>query len=209
VTAPRTGHKKRFHHFDGFQDRIHDFAWVLNWKDLGKPHCHIYVIGPKVEQPVKVGIAVGAYSRLAELQVGNWNDLYVLKSAWLDTVQEARKLEHQTHRALQRKHLSGEWFDVSATEAIETIEWAAGYYGIELRRGIPDEVLVAKAFDLIRQQMDGEIVRGSDAAQSIRLAKLAEFGISRSVNDASRIRSQEFAAETIPIIEAHSAKQRA
>jgi hypothetical protein len=191
VSLPQSSKKKRFHHFDGFESRIHDFSWVLDWKALGKPYCHLYVIGPKDGRPVKVGVSVDCHSRLAGIQTGNWNDLYVLKTVWTDSVKSARTLERETHRALQRHHLSGEWFDVEADEALESVKWVADFFGIKITSGVPDE-LVDAVFESIRARMQDEYTSGSTAHQKIRVAKLADYGISKSTIDAVRGKEMEF-----------------
>lgn len=67
---------------------------------------------------------------------------------YAENAAKAREVEKSVHRMLTEdgKLLEGEWFDIKPEKAIETIEFAAGSLGIELRSDIPDEV-VKKAID--------------------------------------------------------------
>lgn len=182
--------KKRLAQFDRFYERIHDFAWVVDWRELGLPHCHVYVVGPLATTPVKVGIAVDGLARLAGLQTGNWHELYVLKAGWAESVADARQIERDAHKVLQARNLTGEWFSVTAEEAIEAVSTAARRRGLPFHTDIPTEH-VDLVFDAVRARLTPEYELGSTFAQDVRVEKLKQFGISAAVNDAVRIGSKE------------------
>lgn len=169
--------------FKDFQSRIHDFCWMLDWKALGKPHCHVYVIGPKEAKPVKVGIAVDGFKRLKGIQTGNWHPLFVHKSAWLQDQKTARSLEFFVHRTLQKHHLSGEWFDVSADEAFETIEWAAESQSLPITQGVPDGMVEA-VYEAVKERALAPYFSGSNIEMNVRREEIKALGIDlKSVDD--------------------------
>lgn len=162
--------------FQDFHTRIHDFSWMLDWKRLGRPHCHVYVIGPQEKRPIKVGVAVDGHKRLTGIQTGNWNPLFVHRSGWLPDTKTAIALERFVHRTLKKHHLSGEWFDVDAEEAFETVEWAAKSQGWELQTGIPDE-LVGSVYDEVKARVFDSYFHRSSVQMEVRTAELAAAGV--------------------------------
>lgn len=174
--------------YQGFPDSLDRFSWVLNWADLGLPYYHVYVIGPADGNPVKVGISNYCEKRLAHLQVGNWNPLFVHECGWLETSGAARKLEYKVHRLLEGCHLSGEWFALSADDAIQEVRRVATGAGMALHEHVPDG-LKDVVFDYIRGQMpvlDNQtpsIVRYNQAREK----SLARHGVRPSVVNSLRV----------------------
>lgn len=185
--------KKMLQQFVGFHERLDDFTWVVDWRSMGLPNCHVYVVGPKEDRPVKVGVSVDGLSRLSGLQTGNWVDLYVRKARWAESVADARRLEKMTHDSLRGKNLSGEWFDVTSEEAVDRLDWIAQSYDIALHSQIPGQIRDA-VFDNIRARVVAEYDLGSEMHLAIRAERLKEFGVSRAVSDA--LRAREFEYET-------------
>jgi hypothetical protein len=182
---------KTIEQFDGFETRLDDFVWLVDWKGLGLPNCHIYVIGPSQKQPCKIGIAVNGYKRLAGIQTGNWAQLFVHKSAWCDSVNDARKVEHFAHLSLRAKHLTGEWFDIDADEALEVIQWSAGKVDVTLRHGVPTDMR-SDIFDAIRFRVGDAGYLEVDRRHELHAAKLSEKGISLSTIKAIRAKELGF-----------------
>lgn len=163
--------------FSGFEDRLDDFAWMVDWKALGHPFCYVYLIGPSEKKPVKVGIANNCLKRLGGVQTGNWAQLFVHKAYLCADVASARKVEQYTHRSLTKENMTGEWFDLDVPEAASVVEWAAGKVGVGLASGVPDEHRDA-VFDAIRSRLEDVERLDIDRRHALRAAKLASCGIS-------------------------------
>jgi hypothetical protein len=175
---PRPTRQKRDETFANFHTRVDDFVWMVDWKAAGKPFCHIYIIGPREQRPVKVGVSSDCWRRLGGIQGGNWHDLFVLRSFWVESTRDARKIEQTTHVELREQHLSGEWFEVTTEQAVAALERVASRLGIELRSGIPDELreLVAAG---IRQRA----APNGDEEHELRADLVSKYGVSRSIVD--------------------------
>lgn len=188
MALPRPSKTKLRAQFEGFEKRLGDFVWVVDWKSVGTTRCHLYIIGPAEQQPVKVGVSVDALKRLCGIQTGNWHPLYVLRSAWVDTVRQAIMLERATHEHLRDKHMSGEWFNINAHMAFDAVKHVADKKGIELKHGVPDE-MADDLFKAIRDRVGREFQAQSEAADDIKAAALKEYGISRPM--VVRLRSRD------------------
>lgn len=82
----------------------------------------IYVFVPDGHEVCKVGSAICVSSRLRQIQLASWVRLDCAAAvAVMDVGTE--NLEFPTHRVLRERgsHAMGEWFNVSAQTAIETI----------------------------------------------------------------------------------------
>lgn len=87
----------------------------------------IYIIGPEDCSAVKIGQAADPKLRLSQLQVGNWNDLYVHGLLWVDRAPGA--VEMYAHQAAKEMNWSirGEWVKASIEEAAELVLKAARF----------------------------------------------------------------------------------
>jgi hypothetical protein len=82
----------------------------------------VYVIGAK-DGPQKIGIAQDAQKRLTSLQTGNHLELCIHSVS--DVMpEEVQIVEKYAHYFLQSRHIRGEWFDVSPSEAAEAVSAA-------------------------------------------------------------------------------------
>lgn len=80
---------------------------------------YIYVVGPH-ERLVKVGVALSVERRLQNLQAGHPDELKVFHRVGVPEA-VALEVERAAHLALNQYHRYGEWFDVDAAVAVETI----------------------------------------------------------------------------------------
>lgn len=90
----------------------------------------IYVVGSE-HGAVKIGMSGIPWSRFSDLQVGSPTPLrmhYVANT----TGGEAAAIEILTHSILSDRHVSGEWFRVEPSEAVDAIKQAANELGITL-----------------------------------------------------------------------------
>lgn len=102
------------------------------------PHIHVvYVISCRGEGPCKIGISGDIAQRVREIQVSNWQPLFISAARPVidaDAARgfstyraayhaSARKLERLTHSTLEGLglRLMGEWFDVEPSDAIELL----------------------------------------------------------------------------------------
>lgn len=75
----------------------------------------LYVIGVRGQlSPVKVGIAMAPWQRLAKLQTGHHEKLEIKGCIQVDPAQ-AKTIERRIHQWLKAHRLSGEWFGVEFT----------------------------------------------------------------------------------------------
>ena len=96
-----------------------------------QPQWCVYVIGVP-DGPQKVGIATDARRRLRLLQTGSPHRLTLARSLPVGGEGEARAVERGAHRILGPRAMTGEWFAVSADEAIAAVDRA-----LEERRSPP------------------------------------------------------------------------
>ena len=82
---------------------------------------YIYVIG-RAEGPVKVGITADLFGRIRSLQTGCPFKLRLLYAS--PATDRANALEHEQifRDVYAEQRLEGEWFDMSADEAIEGVQ---------------------------------------------------------------------------------------
>lgn len=67
----------------------------------------VYFARAGLTGPIKVGHAVNVRSRIASLQCGNHELIYLI--GWI-TSDDAARLEREIHRRFRMARLSGEWF---------------------------------------------------------------------------------------------------
>lgn len=85
----------------------------------------LYVIGPLiVPTPIKIGIAVDPYKRLRGLQCGSPVELVLHHVEEMGEI--AQRFEGALHRALRSKRCHGEWFDITALDAVGLIQHMLG-----------------------------------------------------------------------------------
>lgn len=92
----------------------------------------VYVIGQE-EGPCKIGISKDPARRAADLQTGCPFRLDVLHHVECRDYSEALWLENTLHEVHQDRRLIGEWFDMSAAEAVDAV--CAGF---EIKRHFED-----------------------------------------------------------------------
>lgn len=83
----------------------------------------VYVIG-SVKGPQKIGVAANPDGRLTQLRTGHPFPLAVHAHFEFPTEAEARTVERTAHKALKEKRLSGEWFEITTSEAVAAVESA-------------------------------------------------------------------------------------
>ncbi|MFI3902585.1 GIY-YIG nuclease family protein [Ochrobactrum sp. S1502_03] len=90
-------------------------------------HTAVYVIGEENASRVKVGKARSPIHRLATLQTGNPDTLFLHRVFWFDTAICASGVEEQAHIIAEQEHyrLEGEWFECKPHEAHDHIVEAA------------------------------------------------------------------------------------
>jgi len=91
----------------------------------------VYVIG--ADRGVKIGRSQSPHERLKALQTASPLPL-VLHHVSVDTPLAAA-IENLAHQYLAERRLEGEWFDVTATEAVGAIEWAISELDRRARSG--------------------------------------------------------------------------
>jgi|SRR6185437_16308855 len=92
----------------------------------------IYVVRSEIG-PVKVGLSGQPKWRLSTLQVGSPTPLHLHFSAVVDE-DASLDLEERAHAILAAHRKSGEWFGVSADEAVAAVLAAASELGITLTK---------------------------------------------------------------------------
>lgn len=183
-------------------------SWLIDFRKHNLPHCHIYFIGPDNPKVIKVGISVNPYKRLTGIQTGCWAPVRIMDSFWLDTVHQARKLEKEIHQRLSSNglHAAGEWFKVSANEAVEEAAIASMDLGLKLNKHFPSEQIRNDVWDLAHQlffrteahekcteeEIEEYFVRKSEEKCNRRLARLAEYGISEATMDGVRVDGPDY-----------------
>ena len=105
-------------------------AAEIRWgKPAIKMAC-LYVLGIE-GGPLKVGWAADALKRVKAIQVGNHLPLVLMHSVavpWCEAIQ----IESRAHRLLDEYAISGEWFDVTASVALQAIMDAISGKGADI-----------------------------------------------------------------------------
>lgn len=86
----------------------------------------IYFIGPVDGSPLKIGISLNPFSRLIELQIGNWEELVLHGVIWAD-FEDAEKIEKTSHKIADKSGIlaRGEWVWGSLETCIDLVMEAA------------------------------------------------------------------------------------
>lgn len=92
----------------------------------------VYVIGEHNSSRCKIGIARNPIKRLATLQTGNPEALFIHRVFWVESEQYAKNIESDAHISAELEHrrLEGEWFECSPYQAFNHIKYVcdAGNY---------------------------------------------------------------------------------
>lgn len=81
----------------------------------------LYVIGESKRGPVKLGYGDNPEKRARELQIGNPRALYLFHTV---VCSEACDIEAWLHRKFRDRHIRGEWYNISVTQALSAINEA-------------------------------------------------------------------------------------
>jgi predicted GIY-YIG superfamily endonuclease len=81
---------------------------------------HLYVITYD-RTTVKIGVTVNVGRRLNQLQIGNSRKLQVFAQFPVGNKRQAHRTEAAVHRRLKAYRLEGEWFAVTAADAVAMI----------------------------------------------------------------------------------------
>lgn len=131
----------------------------------------LYVMGSAIGL-TKIGISDDPSARLRTIQAASGIRLSLVHSS--DKTANARSIEAAAHKLLASKRKTGEWFDVTAEEAIEALADAAKL--VEERRRekkrlgrplIHGERLERVQMLITREQSDRLAVEASDSGRSI------------------------------------------
>ena len=71
---------------------------------------NIYFIQSGKRGQIKIGVANDVPVRMAELQIGNPQELKLLASIPISSLKKAGALEKSLHRRFSRQRIRGEWF---------------------------------------------------------------------------------------------------
>ncbi len=98
---------------------------VLQRKIMDGTQDVVYVIGWSEGGPMKVGVTDKIDQRVSQLQTGNPYKLKVFHEVPCDSRSQATDIESWTHARLVGFRMTGEWFDISALECINSIRIVA------------------------------------------------------------------------------------
>lgn len=87
--------------------------------------CFVYVIGQEAG-PVKIGISVKPSARVSALQTGCPLKISLLHVAECGSRESAELREKIVHQENFSRRLTGEWFELTMTQARESVEASAG-----------------------------------------------------------------------------------
>lgn len=97
-------------------------AWAAEQKaGSNKPH-YVYVISASIspeQGPVKVGYSQNVAKRLKQLQPGSHDKLYIHFQSEFLSLEIAKAVEEKFHTDFSESRMSGEWFGISAVEAMQ------------------------------------------------------------------------------------------
>lgn len=81
----------------------------------------VYFIQSGKKGAIKIGHTRNIEKRIAELQIGNPYELFLLCTIEVDGLAKTRKLERYLHRRFSQQHIRGEWFqkNIKLKEVLE------------------------------------------------------------------------------------------
>ncbi len=84
--------------------------------------CYVYIIG-LIDSifPIKIGLSKRPSSRLVALQTSHYETLMLYSTVKLANVRRAADIESAAHKIFKDVHIRGEWFEIDAHSAEETI----------------------------------------------------------------------------------------
>jgi hypothetical protein len=85
----------------------------------------IYAIGPERGRPLKIGMATNIFHRFTTLQISHWERLWIHYVVWTQGKLVAGRIEKECHKILIQNRIRGEWFDIPAQLACDTMHVAA------------------------------------------------------------------------------------
>lgn len=89
--------------------------------------CFVYVIGFDLEKgPSKVGIAANPTKRMASLQTGHFQRLFLAGTWGCPDREIARELEAAFHATQRDTRISGEWFDLAPKKCMAILHIGLG-----------------------------------------------------------------------------------
>lgn len=80
----------------------------------------VYIIGPSLSGPVKIGKAADPHQRLRELQTGHHEKLHLLFYVDCGKVKSVN-VENRAHKMKNHLRMHGEWFKMSGQDALQTV----------------------------------------------------------------------------------------
>ena len=83
---------------------------------------YIYIIGELRPKKLKIGRATNVTHRLRTIQTGHPEPLTIHYSFEVGDSFEAKTVEYNCHKKLQKQRYRGEWFNVSLKKAVETVQ---------------------------------------------------------------------------------------
>lgn len=108
---------------------ISEFRLYPDGSRMGKPFSgqFVYIVGSLAGDSVKIGKAVDPISRLASIQTGNPEKLFIHRAFYFATTKIASRVEHWSHEIASERHgrLEGEWFRCDPMAAHEVVMEAA------------------------------------------------------------------------------------
>lgn len=106
------------------QDLIAQCGVAIKETNVATNHAAVYVIGDVYAEYVKIGVAVDPIARLAQLQTGNPNKLFLHRVFWIPDVEAAYLVESAAHATASDLYdrMVGEWFRCNPNEAHEVVE---------------------------------------------------------------------------------------
>jgi len=110
------------------------YGQIVNPFKISKKGKYIYIIQAKNGGPIKIGIAINPRMRLKELQIGNPNELQIIK-----LIEGGIKEERELHRKFKKYQLINEWFKEEALDLESELksEFVRKMKRIEKQKGIP------------------------------------------------------------------------
>ncbi len=89
---------------------------------------YVYVLASDTSGPVKIGISSDPDRRVRQLQTGHADPLTVLHREPVGDAARAKAFETLIHRNVSHLRKRGEWFDMTAEQAIRQICFAVMTY---------------------------------------------------------------------------------
>ena len=98
---------------------------------------YLYVAGPE-EGPVKIGFSSRPFARMSQIRTSSPADVRMIGCFEVSEPEKTKLIEQTVHLVLRDHPMNGEWFSVTASQAIDAVRKTSKATGIGIYHSSPN-----------------------------------------------------------------------